>query len=166
MNTPRITLGQASAFCLMLAASLSGCAPLAKGDDIYKTNVTPAYNTPLLNTRWSLRQIDGAAILPSNTEQQPYLLLNSSGQQLEGMGGCNRLIGSYEQLKNQLKMMVASTRMACLQNQDQETRFIDGLSATVGYKIEGSRLSLQDNQQKTRLLFAAEVVQGSNQATD
>ena len=105
----------------------------------------------LTDTRWTLSSIDGQPISNVTAERTPYLQFNAADQRLSGLGGCNRLAGNYAQQGSSLSMMIASTRMACMNDNGLEGRFLQALSATASYAIEGNTLRLIDAQGQTRL---------------
>ncbi len=109
----------------------------------------------LTDTRWTLSSIDGQPISNVTAERMPYLQFNAADQRLSGLGGCNRLAGNYAQQGSSLSMMIASTRMACMNDNGLEGRFLQALSATASYAIEGNTLRLIDAQGQTRLRLTA-----------
>ncbi|HEV7284287.1 MAG TPA: META domain-containing protein, partial [Kaistia sp.] len=73
------------------------------------------------------------------------------GGKISGSGGCNRYFGTVTVESGKIKVgPLGATQMACVPAQmDQERKFLDALSNTRGYRIEGSKLTLLDANGKT-----------------
>jgi heat shock protein HslJ len=141
-------------FCSLSLASLTlmGCQ-LMPTTPVTQATPTPA---PLTDTRWHLQHIDGQAILPSPPERAPYLQFSATDHRVTGMGGCNRLMGSYTQHGDRLDLVTASTRMACMDDKGQETRLMQALSTIRRFHLDAKQLHLRDEQGKARLSFVAD----------
>jgi heat shock protein HslJ len=97
----------------------------------------------LENTYWALLELDGATIVPTPSDEAPYLELNSNKASAYGFGGCNRFFGSYQASGRSLTFGdLGATRMACPEGMDQEQRFFAALASTTRYEIHGSKLLL------------------------
>ena len=100
---------------LMGVYSLMSCNTPAKTGDEAKTSET-VMNTELLETYWKVVEINGQAVVnPPANQKEAHIILTKEGNRLQGSGGCNNLMGSYELMEgNRIKFSgVASTMMAC-----------------------------------------------------
>ena len=110
----------------------------------------------LTNTRWRLSAL-GDEIVDANSEQQPYLTLDSDGK-VHGNAGCNGLNGSYQHDDNSLSFgPIATTRKAC-PDMEGEQAFLQALKAASGYRIDGELLTLFDDNDQPLVGFQAIVL--------
>ena len=107
---------------------------------------TPAQSTAALeNTYWKLTRLGDEVVKLSNAEREPYLVLHSEEQRVGGLGGCNRLTGSYSLSGETLTFsQMAATMMACDEGMEQERAFSDALEKVARWRIEGETLELFD----------------------
>lgn len=71
-------------------------------------------NEHLQEVYWKLIGIEGKAVIFSENQREPYLLLKIEDNRMQGFGGCNLLMGTYTLDKQYLKFLrIASTMMAC-----------------------------------------------------
>jgi putative lipoprotein len=98
--------------------------------------------TALLDHQWTLAEVNGKT--PENQTPQAYIKLDQKTQRIEGSGGCNRLMGSYQLEGHKLHFKeVGATMMACDGDvMNQERAFLAALSATESYRIHGTTLML------------------------
>ena len=107
----------------------------------------------LTNTRWRLSAL-GDEIVDANSEQQPYLTLDSDGK-VHGNAGCNGLNGSYQHDDNSLSFgPIATTRKACPEMEGEQA-FLQALKAASGYRIDGELLTLFDDNNQPLAGFQA-----------
>lgn len=97
--------------------------------------------TSLLDKKWVFQSIAGEALkLPEGTEL-PWLQL--AGDQLQGFGGCNRLMGGYKMEGTALGFSdIGSTKKYCEGIQPTENAITGLLRQVDGYKMEGGLLKL------------------------
>ncbi|HRO99354.1 MAG TPA: META domain-containing protein [Flavobacteriales bacterium] len=97
--------------------------------------------TSLLDKKWVFQSIAGEALkLPEGTEL-PWLQL--AGDQLQGFGGCNRLMGGYKMEGTALSFSdIGSTKKYCEGIQPTENAITGLLRQVDGYKMEGGLLKL------------------------
>jgi heat shock protein HslJ len=97
--------------------------------------------TSLLDKKWVFQSIAGEALkLPEGTEM-PWLQL--AGDQLQGFGGCNQLMGGYKMEGTALNFSdVGSTKKYCEGIQPTENAITGLLRQVDGYKMEGGLLKL------------------------
>ncbi|HEY6824475.1 MAG TPA: META domain-containing protein [Steroidobacteraceae bacterium] len=128
---------------LAAAALLASCAQEPAGP-----------SAPLQDTFWRTVEIEGVPYAPRPGVREPYLLF--ARDRVTGFTGCNNLTGGYEQDAARLRFKpVAMTRMACLPDNDLETRFVSAINATTSQRITGSRLELLDGTGRTRMRLEA-----------
>lgn len=110
----------------------------------------------LENTYWKLIQLGDKPVTVASKQKEPYFVLNSETQRVSGLGGCNRLTGSYKLNGDQLRFSrVAGTMMACIEGMDTEREFLKSLLEVAKWKIKGQRLELSDANGKAVARFAA-----------
>ena len=100
------------------------------------------YGKPLVGTQWQLVQIEGRDVTPEDN----YTIIFAADNTLSGIAECNRLTARYS-VAGEGDMMITdmgTTRMLC-PNEDQERRFLDILSSTTGFKMDGLMLMLISN---------------------
>lgn len=77
---------------------------------------------------------------------EPHLRFNAAQRQLSGYTGCNRLVGTYEQAGNQLKLQAGATRRLCHETAEVENRVTNAINLTQRYQVEGEKLVLLDDK--------------------
>jgi heat shock protein HslJ len=109
------------------------------------------YGKPLVGTQWQLVQIEGRDVTPEDN----YTIIFAADNTLSGIAECNRLTARYS-VAGEGDMMITdmgTTRMLC-PNEDQERRFLDILSSTTDFKMDGPMLMLISNGEM-RAVFQA-----------
>jgi putative lipoprotein len=98
--------------------------------------------TALIDRQWTLAEVNGKT--PENQTPQAYIKLNQKTQRVEGSGGCNRLMGSFQLEGRTLHFKeMGATMMACDGDvMNQERAFLAALNATESYRIHGTTLTL------------------------
>ncbi|BCP55392.1 hypothetical protein K32_40090 [Kaistia sp. 32K] len=96
----------------------------------------------LKGTEWLAEDIGGNGVLDI---VQSTLSIEGDGK-ISGSGGCNRYFGTVTVKDGVLKVgPLGATQMACVPAQmDQERKFLDALSATRSFRIDGAKLTLLD----------------------
>jgi copper homeostasis protein (lipoprotein) len=98
----------------------------------------------LENTRWRPIRIGDQAVLVAQGQQEPWIVLESRSKQVTGYAGCNRFSGGYDAGESTLRFApMASTKVYC-DRMDTETRFMQVLGETRGYRVSGRTLELLD----------------------
>ena len=114
---------------------------------------------------WRLLKLGDAAAptLPGN--RQPSLLLDPSQKKASGFAGCNNFFGSCELAGATLKFgPFGATRMACAEmDTTVETKYLEALSRTRGWKIDAGELLLVDGAE---VLAHFATKQGDSSAID
>lgn len=106
----------------------------------------PAADGPLAlqETYWRLTQLRDARVETSPRLREPHLVFGRDGA-IAGSGGCNRLVGSYMQILEQIEIGgVGTTRIACAEGMEQEARFTAALGAAARWRIADGNLDLFD----------------------
>jgi heat shock protein HslJ len=119
--------------------------------------------TSLTGTHWTLTRLDGEAVTPESVKPAPYIELDDVTKRLSGSGGCNRLLGTYEQSGPSLRFrQVASTMMACPGDaMKHEQAFIKALDTVTSYRIRGSTLTLRDKDKAEVARFEAQAAEAT-----
>lgn len=107
----------------------------------------------LENTEWKLVELNGATA--QTGPKGAFLTLDSASHRVSGSGGCNRLVGSYQVMGDQLRFSpMAGTRMACAQGMEVEQAFLEAVGQVSRWKITGGKLQLLDSTGKVLARFA------------
>jgi heat shock protein HslJ len=95
---------------------------------------------------WRLLQLGDAAVPMLLGNRQPSLLLDPAKKQASGFAGCNNFFGGYELAGVRLKFgPLAATRKACADAESMlETKYVQALARTRGWKIDAGELLLLD----------------------
>lgn len=102
-------------------------------------------DSPLRGTYWKLVRLGGEPVAAAAKQREAHLVFSADAFRVAGSGGCNRLTGGFELDGDRLRFgRMASTRMSCPDNMDQEKRFLDALVHVERYRIRGSHLELLD----------------------
>ncbi|QIR76956.1 META domain-containing protein [Sulfurospirillum diekertiae] len=105
---------------------------------------------------WKLIGVEGKAVMEDPNGREAYIILKLEDNRLQGFGGCNILLGSYELNESDHTvhfLRVASTMMACSRIAD-ESEFLKALEKVDHYKIDEGVLLLQ-KADKTVATFEA-----------
>lgn len=144
MKAPRY---MATIFALLF---LAGCAisPDTKGPG------ADVVAMPLTNTYWQLVSVAGEPVPETNRDKKPHILFMDDGR-VSGFSGCNQYMGGYQvEGENLLFDSMASTRMACPDNQTEQLLFA-ALAKTVGVNLEGIELRLLGENGEELAVFEA-----------
>ncbi|MFN6116896.1 MAG: META domain-containing protein, partial [Flavobacteriales bacterium] len=106
-----------------------------------KCKNAPAEMTSLLDKKWIFQSIAGEALKMPAGAELPWLQL--AGDQLQGFGGCNQLMGGYKMDGTALSFSdIGSTKKYCEGVQPTENAITGLLRQVDGYKMEGGLLKL------------------------
>jgi heat shock protein HslJ len=134
---------------LFLSAILSGVTACRADVAPVRAESANALSTAsLVNTRWRLVAIDGATAWVAPARAEASLTLVLGGDRVRGSTGCNDLTARYQQEADGLRFthVITGTRVCESPLAEQERRFIQTLSATRRWKIEGETLELLDDE--------------------
>ncbi|SHF78618.1 Heat shock protein HslJ [Salegentibacter echinorum] len=113
-------------------------------------------NAQITNTTWELVELDGSKIDQTNIEgKKIQFTLNSTDQRVFGNSGCNNFNGSYN-LEDGLRIkfsQIASTRMACPENEINEQEVLDVFNKTDNYTVNGNKLMLNIGKRAPLAVF-------------
>jgi heat shock protein HslJ len=144
-------------FLLGLFALASCNTPSKSADDANTPN--QAMTTELLGTYWKVIEINGQAVTnPPSNQKEAHIVLNKEGNRLQGSGGCNSLMGSYELMEgNRIKFSgVASTMMAC-PDMAIESALGKAIEMADNYAINGKYLMLHKAKMAPLVKFEAKL---------
>lgn len=100
----------------------------------------------LENTRWYLTEIEGDREIVILNEKAPFLELDLKSLKAGGNATCNNYFSSYTIDGNNLSFgEIATTKMACQEDTDQEHRYLQALSRIDSYEIRDKNLYLIEN---------------------
>ncbi|MCB0764231.1 MAG: META domain-containing protein [Flavobacteriales bacterium] len=110
----------------------------------HKCNNEATGMTSITDTKWILSSLSGEDLkLPEGVER-PWLKL--AGDQLEGFGGCNSLMGQVKMDGTSLSFPgVGSTKKYCENVQPTENAIKDMLGKVDAFKMDGGLLKLLGN---------------------
>ena len=98
----------------------------------------------LQGTRWALTQLNGEPTRIESNQHEPFIVLEPTERRVTGFGGCNRIVGRYEQTGQTIHFTeLAMTRMACpsMKTEDSVQR---ALTSAATWSIDGAQLKLLD----------------------
>ncbi|MBF2057702.1 MAG: copper resistance protein NlpE N-terminal domain-containing protein [Cyanobacterium sp. T60_A2020_053] len=110
-------------------------------------------NATLTETYWKLTELNGKKI--EDAPRDIYIMLKDN-QRVQGFGGCNNLIGSYELKEgNRLNFVqIASTQMAC-EDMEKESGLFQVLRMVDNYNLTGNTLILNRARMAPLAVFEA-----------
>ncbi|WP_289731229.1 META domain-containing protein [uncultured Alistipes sp.] len=111
------------------------------------------YRRPLTGTAWQLVQLYGQNVPP---EKGAFTVtLSPEEGRISGSGACNRLSGDYAADETRALKIgpLRTTRMAC-PGQEQEQKFVEALTTTTHYDMDGPMLMLLCNGELRAVLQA------------
>lgn len=142
---------------LIVVYALFGCnTPSRTGDDLNSNGA--ANSVALLETYWKIVEINGLPVTNTASDQkEAHIILKKEGNRLQGFGGCNSLMGSYELMEgNRIKFSgVASTMMAC-PDMFIESELGRAIEMADNYVIKGKFLMLYKAKMAPMVKFEAE----------
>lgn len=110
----------------------------------------------LFGTKWVLVELNGQKAKAQNENDEPFFfIIDQNDQQINGFSGCNKFFGAIELQEEKQSIQfsqIGSTKMAC-QNMDEEMNFLTMLDKVMSYAIDGSSLSLKDEEDKVIASF-------------
>ena len=107
----------------------------------------------LQNRTWIATQIGNTEIKTAPTAHNvPSLQFDASTQRVSGSDSCNRIMGSYTAAKDTLTLsQMATTRMACMNNDQLDQKFNDGVISPQEYSEGLKALESQNRQVQATL---------------
>jgi heat shock protein HslJ len=133
------TRGLAYPLCLaLLFAAVAACARQPEG------GATPAaFRTAAAGGEWQLMELSGSAAPLGAGGRRATLVFDADTARAGGFGGCNRWGAGYTVSGDSLRFTAAiSTKMACAEGMDLESRLHGAIEATRRYTMSGDELRL------------------------
>lgn len=98
----------------------------------------------LVDSKWVLQSLGGDAISMPDGLPAPWLKLGKEGNTIEGNGGCNALMGSFNLDGDKLSFPggVGSTKKYCENTMATENAFLGALKRVDQFKLDGGVLKL------------------------
>lgn len=105
-------------------------------------------------TVWKMTQFEGKKV----KQDDGYTIAFMNDGRINGKGACNTFFGpwNHSNRENGIKIgHVASTLMACLNDNGMESRYFQALEKAVKYRVEGDRMYLYDQNDQIIGVFEA-----------
>lgn len=115
-------------------------------------------STEITNKYWKLIKLEGQAVTMSeNQEREPYFILKTENNKVNGHTGCNIFNGSYtlEQGMHIKFSPMATTMMECADNGLKEQEFLKVFDLADNYTIQNDTLSLNVGRRAPLAVFVA-----------
>jgi len=127
-------------FIPLLAAACGG-DPAERVPSAADPSSTPF--ATLLDTHWQLIAVNDQAVATRPPPNDAHLVLASADGGVAGNSGCNRFSGAYEREGDTLTLgPLATTRMACADTMELESRVLAALSSVDRYELVERELRL------------------------
>ena len=124
--------------------ALSGCETMPTQTSASQISAINQAN--LVQRTWTATQLGNSMLnTAANRQNLPYLNFDAATQTVTGSDSCNRLSGSYVAGRDTLQLgQLATTRMACLNNNNLDQKFHEALNKVTHYQVYGKTLKLMD----------------------
>lgn len=106
---------------------------------------------------WKLVELNGQAVELTEGMREPFLILKSEDNRVNGNSSCNGFFGSYELNEETQRIsfsQMGGTMMACM-NMELERGFLDMLQNVDNYSINGDRMTLNKARMAPLAVFEA-----------
>ena len=133
--------------------ALSGCETMPTQTSASQISAINQAN--LVQRTWTATQL-GNSMLPTaaNRQNLPYLNFDAATQTVTGSDSCNRISASYAAGRDTLQLgQLATTRMACLNNNNLDQKFHEALNKVTHYQVYGKTLKLLDRHGNLLIQF-------------
>ncbi|WP_179351455.1 META domain-containing protein [Winogradskyella vidalii] len=113
-------------------------------------------STPIVDTRWNLKSIEGQEVPKAENEDGAlYFTLNSADNRITGFAGCNSFGGNYTlEADNNINFSgMLSTLKACPNVDFNEAKFLKAFELAKQYTITDNELLLSTSENKTLAVF-------------
>lgn len=102
----------------------------------------------LAEGKWILEKVHGEAVQVPEGIEIPYLAVDSTGENISGFGGCNRLGGALKISGDSISFPgLFATRMYCHETQKLENSFLDALNNARTFTLKGDVLTLSSGKE-------------------
>jgi heat shock protein HslJ len=127
---------------LLLAIATGGCSSIRKAD---KLKTATMLSEASFTGKFHLLSINDKPVKPSQSGEKLTLVIHPENAQISGFAGCNRFFGPFFLNADSLEIgMIAATKMACMDNK-QEQKYLSCLSGQKFiWRLEGERLFLRN----------------------
>lgn len=133
--------------------ALSGCETMPTQTSASQISAINQAN--LVQRTWTATQLGNSMLkTEANRQNLPYLTFDAATQTVTGSDSCNRLSGSYVAGRDTLQLgQLATTRMACLNNNNLDQKFHEALNKVTHYQVYGKTLKLLDRHGNLLIQF-------------
>lgn len=133
--------------------ALSGCETMPTQTSASQISAINQAN--LVQRTWTATQLGNSMLkTEANRQNLPYLNFDAATQTVTGSDSCNRLSGSYVAGRDTLQLgQLATTRMACLNNNNLDQKFHEALNKVTHYQVYGKTLKLLDRHGNLLIQF-------------
>ena len=127
------------------------------GGDLTGSDPQPATaDAALTETYWKLIKIGDQPAELGARQKELHLVLKEKELRVQGFSGCNQFSGGFTSNGEQLEFgPMMSTNMWCMNEMEQEQRFLKALGETTRFAISGDHLQFFTDQEQPLLSFKA-----------
>lgn len=133
--------------------ALSGCETMPTQTSASQISAINQAN--LVQRTWTATQLGNSMLkTEANRQNLPYLNFDAATQTVTGSDSCNRISASYAAGRDTLQLgQLATTRMACLNNNNLDQKFHEALNKVTHYQVYGKTLKLLDRHGNLLIQF-------------
>ena len=133
--------------------ALSGCETMPTQTSASQISAINQAN--LVQRTWTATQLGNSMLnTAANRQNLPYLNFDAATQTVTGSDSCNRITASYAAGRDTLQLgQLATTRMACLNNNNLDQKFHEALNKVTHYQVYGKTLKLLDRHGNLLIQF-------------
>lgn len=122
---------------------------LMQGCSAMSPESPPAKNVAgeFTNTYWKLERLNGVPVEIGAAGKELFVQFRKENSQVRGFSGCNTFTGTYKADNGKISIgPVAMTRKMCFSAMDQESAFHKAINSFALYRVDGERLTIEDNK--------------------
>ena len=112
---------------------------------LFIVSCKPSAKVGITEKTWVLIELNGNPISNNSSSQKiPQIVFRSADNKFNGNTGCNSMAGTYE-LKEDNRILltgIISTKMACMNNMELESQFLNALEQADNYTLTADTLIL------------------------
>lgn len=133
--------------------ALSGCETMPTQTSASQISAINQAN--LVQRTWTATQLGNSMLnTAANRQNLPYLNFDATTQTVSGSDSCNQINASYTAGRDTLQLgQLATTRMACLNNNNLDQKFHEALNKVTHYQVYGKTLKLLDRHGNLLIQF-------------
>jgi len=112
---------------------------------IFIVSCKPSAKVGITDNTWMLIELNGNPIKNDSSSQRiPQIVFRSAENKFNGNTGCNSMAGTYELKENNRILLtgIFSTKMACMNNMELESQFLNALEQADNYTLTADTLIL------------------------